>query len=180
MGTKIIKIKRFPIEKCSNFMAGYTQKEKTENENETKCIQNLLFGLPKSYYKKKEGRIRYRNAALPYYFGSVYGLITINYKLSIHGDILVHVLAANQRIVEHIGHGKEVNEVAGHVTHEVGEPALNERKHAATNYHHHEDTAGLGCILAKSLGGQVEDAGPHDGSAETTEHQQQGTHGHHG
>ena len=53
MGTKIIKIKRFPIEKCSNFMAGYTQKEKTENENETKCIQNLLFGLPKSYYKKR-------------------------------------------------------------------------------------------------------------------------------
>ena len=54
MGTKIIKIKRFPIEKCSNFMAGYTQKEKTENENETKCIQNLLFGLPELYYKKRK------------------------------------------------------------------------------------------------------------------------------
>ena len=47
MGTKIIKIKRFPIEKCSNFMAGYTQ-------NETKCIQNLLFGLPELYYKKRK------------------------------------------------------------------------------------------------------------------------------
>ena len=54
MGTKIIKIKRFPIEKCSNFMAGYTQKEKTENENETKCIQNHLLGLPESYYKKRK------------------------------------------------------------------------------------------------------------------------------
>ena len=25
MGTKIIKIKRFPTEKCSDFMAGYTK-----------------------------------------------------------------------------------------------------------------------------------------------------------
>ena len=34
-------------------MAGYTKRGKNENENETKCIQNLLFGLPKSYYKKR-------------------------------------------------------------------------------------------------------------------------------
>ena len=30
MGTKIIKIKRFPIEKCSDFMAGYTKREKSK------------------------------------------------------------------------------------------------------------------------------------------------------
>ena len=79
---------------------------------------------PAKIVLQKKGRIRYRNAALPYYFGSVYGLITINYKLSIHGDILVHVLAANQRIVEHIGHGQQINEIAGHVTHDVGEEVL--------------------------------------------------------
>ena len=28
MGTKIIKIKRFPTEKCSDFMAGYTKRRK--------------------------------------------------------------------------------------------------------------------------------------------------------
>lgn len=28
MGTKIIKIKHFPIKKCSDFMAGYTKREK--------------------------------------------------------------------------------------------------------------------------------------------------------
>ena len=137
------------------------KKEKTENENETKCIQNLLFGLPESYYKKKKGRIRYRNAALPYYFGSVYGLITINYKLSIHGDILVHVLAANQRIVEHIGHGQQINEIAGHVTQDVGEEVLYDRQYATTYDHHHEDTRSLGSVFAKSLGSEVEDTCPH-------------------
>ena len=30
------------------------QKGKTENENETKCIQNFLFCLPESYYKKRK------------------------------------------------------------------------------------------------------------------------------
>ncbi len=34
-------------------MAEYAKRKKTENENKTKCIQNLLFGLPKSYYKKR-------------------------------------------------------------------------------------------------------------------------------
>ena len=158
MGTKIIKIKRFPIKKVRILWLDI-QKEKTENENETKCIQNLLFGLPKTNYKK--GRIRYRNAALPYYFGSVYGLITINYKLSIHGDILVHVLAANQRIVEHIGHGQQINEIAGHVTHDVGEEVLYDGQNATTYDHHHEDTRSLGSVFAKSLGSEVEDTCPH-------------------
>ena len=56
MGTKIIKIKRFPIKKVRILWLDI-QKEKTENENETKCIQNLLFGLPKSYYKKKAASV---------------------------------------------------------------------------------------------------------------------------
>ena len=53
MGTKIIKIKRFPIKKVRILWLDI-QKEKTENENETKCIQNLLFGLPELYYKKRK------------------------------------------------------------------------------------------------------------------------------
>ena len=53
MGTKIIKIKHFPIKKMFGFYGWIYQKGKTENENETKCIQNFLFCLPESYYKKE-------------------------------------------------------------------------------------------------------------------------------
>lgn len=35
-------------------MAGYTKRGKNENENETKCIQNLLFGLPEPYDIKRK------------------------------------------------------------------------------------------------------------------------------
>ena len=55
-------------------------------------------------------------------------------------DILVHVLAADEGIVEHVGYSEEINEVAWHVTHEVGEPTLDEWQYATTYYHHHEDT----------------------------------------
>ena len=57
MGTKIIKNKRFPIKKMFGFYGWIYKKEKTKNENETKCILNLLFGLPKSYYKKKAASV---------------------------------------------------------------------------------------------------------------------------
>lgn len=53
MGTKVIKIKRFLI-KMFGFYGWIYQKGKIENENETKCIQNHLLGLPESYYKKRK------------------------------------------------------------------------------------------------------------------------------
>ena len=160
MGTKIIKIKRFPTEKCSDFMAGYTKRRKPKMKTKQN-VSRIFSSACQNRIAKKKGRIRDRNAALPYYFGSVYGLITINYKLSIHGDILVHVLAANQRIVEHIGHGQQINEIAGHVTHDVGEEVLYDGQYATTYDHHHEDTRSLGSVFAKSLGSEVEDTCPH-------------------
>ena len=160
MGTKIIKIKRFLIKKCSDFMAGYTKREKLKMKTKQN-VSRIFFSACQNRITKKKGRIRYRNAAFPYYFGSVYGLITINYKLSIHGDILVHVLAADQRIVEHVGHSQQIDEIAGHVTHNVGEEVLYDGQYATTNNHHHKDTTGLGCVFAKSLGSEVEDTCPH-------------------
>ena len=77
-------------------------------------------------------------------------------------DVFVYVLATDEGIVEHVAYSKEVNEIAWHITHEVGEPTLDEWQNATANYHHHEDTAGLSCVFSKSFSSKVKDTCPHD------------------
>ena len=50
----------------------------------------------------------------------------------IHGDIGIHVLAADEGIVEHVAHCQQIDEVTRHITHEVGEEILYDRQYTAT------------------------------------------------
>ena len=50
--------------------------------------------------------------------------------MSINGDILIHVLAADERIIEHVGHTQQIDEITRHISHDICEEILNHRQHA--------------------------------------------------
>ena len=58
MGTKIIKIKRFPTEKCSDFMAGYTKRRKPKMKTKQN-VSRIFSSACQNRIAKKKGRIRY-------------------------------------------------------------------------------------------------------------------------
>ena len=95
----------------------------------------------------------------------------MTHPLILHWNILVHVLAAMEGIVEHIGNGEEINEVTRHIAHEVGEEVLHHGEHATAYHHHHEDSTGLSRVFAQSFGGKVKDGSPHHRGAETAKYQ---------
>ena len=58
----------------------------------------------------------------------------------LYRDVLVDVLAEECGINEHVSHCYEWNEITQHVTSMVSDEVLDQRKYAATDNHHHEDT----------------------------------------
>ena len=84
----------------------------------------------------------------------------------VHGDVLIHVLAAYEGIIEHVCQGEQIDEIAWHVAHEVGEEVLYHWENAAAYHHHHENAGCLGGVFAEAFSGKVEDGCPHHRGAE--------------
>ena len=54
MGTKIIKIKRFPTEKCSDFMAGYTKGKKPKMKTKQNVSRIISSACQNRIIKKRK------------------------------------------------------------------------------------------------------------------------------
>lgn len=82
---------------------------------------------------------------------------------------LLAYAAANECIEQQVAQHSHNKPVALDGANLVCKQVLNERHYTTTDNHGHEKTAGRSCVLAKSLGSQVEDNSPHHTGAKTTE-----------
>ena len=81
--------------------------------------------------------------------------------MSINGDVLIHVLAADERIIEHVGHTQQIDEITRHISHDICEEILNHWQYATANNHHHKDSRCLSGIFTETLCCEVKDGSPH-------------------
>ena len=102
---------------------------------------------------------------------------TVGFFYLVGDDVAAGDAAAYESVEEEVDNGHDGNPVGGEVSAPVGDDALDQRQDASA-----EEAGGHGCVLAQALGGEVEDSAPHDGSAQTTEHDEEhgDAHGHHG
>ena len=88
--------------------------------------------------------------------------ILIRCKL-INGDVFIHILAAYEGIVEHIGYSQEIDKVTWHVSKDICKEILNYWQYTTTYHHHHKDARSLSCVFSKAFCSKVENR-PHSTS----------------
>ena len=87
-----------------------------------------------------------------------------------HRNVGIDVLGTDESVVQDVGCAEQRNPIRGEVTAcPVGYEALDSHHDVETADHGHEGAGGDGGVLAKALGGEVEDAAPHDAGAEADE-----------